>query len=234
MSLFLSLLLAFGQAGNFGVPRLEQSASLAPPLNTIASSWVILDAEISAQGHARPVNTLHGANPFHGIALSNLSQWIFSPAIDPLPTVSRATIIFLFRPPDLFSATPLEVSPSVKRQADQPALPLLLSDPGYPVNSVGEGTVVLELQIAPTGAIQAVRVVRDAPGLAAHTEKTVRSWKFEPALRNGSAITGMVIVAASFLRPNLYSAPTIASPTPAPIQPPPSVFNDTASTPPAF
>ncbi len=190
------------------------------------TNWVVLDAATDTRGTVQSVEILHGVDRFDAIAL---------PTSNPLPADSRVTFIFLFRPRALFSASPIQLVPSLKRQSDRAAVPVELSDPGYPVNSVGEGSVVLELQIASTGAVQGVRVISDAPGLAAHTERATRSWKFEPAVRNGSATAGAVIVVASYLRPEIQSGYIPNNPPPPPVITPPSaVFREKPRTTPPF
>ena len=228
------LLLSFVLAANDN-PRLEQTAPLSPPLNTVATSWVILDAEISAEGRVRSIDTLSGAEPFRHIALSNVGRWTFKPVGTLQHTNSRAAIVFIFRPPDLFAAPSIDITPTVKRQVDHPAYPVRMTDPGYPINSVGEGTVVVELQVAASGAVKEARVVTDSAGLAIHAEQAVRSWRFEPAVRDGVATVGTVIVVASFLRPALNNAPPTAVSSPVAGPPPaPSVFRDNHSTTPRF
>ena len=102
---------------------------------------------------------------------------------------------------------------------------------------------MLQLRVADTGAIENVRVVSDAPGLAAHTESAIRSWRFESAVRNGNPVTGTVIVVASYLRPVLYPNPVPNNPYPpfqgpaTPVtQPPTGTFSDRpgAPAPPPF
>jgi hypothetical protein len=207
MTFYISLLLALMQTTTFFPPRLERSASFESSLNTIGSSWVVLDLETGRQGSVQSIEILQGASPFLDAALLNIRQWIFTPASAPLPVESHVTVVFLFRPRDLFSSAPVQSSESFRRNSDRPPVPLELLDPGYPVASVGEGAAVLELQIAQTGNIERVRVVVDAAGLAAHTERALRSWKFQPAMRNGTAVIGNVIVVASYLRPMIYNNP---------------------------
>ena len=62
-----------------------------------------------------------------------------------------------------------------RRGSDSAPLPVLLFDPGYPTSSVGEGITILEMRLSESGNTDAVRVIRDTPGLAAHTEKVAEN-----------------------------------------------------------
>ena len=240
MSFYTSLLLALIQTTTFIPRQLEQSVPIEQTLNTIASSWVVLDLEPGQDGKIQSIEILQGVNPFLDVALENVRRWVFTPAGTPRPAESHVTVVFLFRPPDLFSSSPLQSSQSFRHDPDRPPFPVELSDPGYPVSSVGEGVVMLELQITQTGSVESVRVVSDAPGLAAHTERALRAWKFKPAMRNGTAVAGNVIVVASYLRPVIYNNSTSTGGEYPPNQnsgspaPNPPTFRDARPAPPRF
>jgi TonB family protein len=157
------------------------------------------------------VNVLEGGNPFSAIVLSTLRRWRFLPArittsIPPesyitTPVASEVSAVFLFRSPFIFSWQNYQPVRPNSATPDRPVVPLRLSDPGYPPRSVAQGTVVLELRISTSGHVENVRVVADGGGLGGWTEKTVRTWQFAPALREGVAVRGTVLVAVSYLRP---------------------------------
>lgn len=239
MNTIFALLLGFLQASPFIPPRLEQTAGLEYPFTTTGTQWVILDLETSRQRSVQSVQVLQGASPFLELALTNVRQWEFTPAATSGPVESHVTAVFMFRPRDIFSGSPVSMSQLYRRNADRAPFPIELSDPGYPVSSVGEGAAILEMQVAESGTIDRVRVLRDEAGLAAHTEKTARTWKFQPAMRNGSVSAGSVVVVAWYLRPILYNHPPYAGgpyyphepnvPPPAP--PAPSIFRDGGTKP---
>jgi outer membrane biosynthesis protein TonB len=221
MTFYIALFLASMQTAGFTTPRLERSASFEHPVNIIATSWVVLDVETGRQGNVQSVQILQGASPFSDIAIANVRQWIFASAAAASTTDAHATVVFLFRARDLFSSAAVQLAQSSKRASNHPPIPLELRDPGYPLSSVAEGAAVLELEIAQSGSVQGVRVVNDVPSLTAHTEGALRSWKFQPAMRNGTAVNGKVIVVASYLRPVVHpEPPSIVGPnapgTPAP------------------
>src|SRR5262245_34578944 len=107
MTVHIALLLALMQTNFFLPPRLELSAPFQAPLNTVASSWVVLDVGTGLEGTIQSIAILQGANPFVNIAVSSVRQWTFSPASTFQPMESHVTVVFLFRPRDLFSSSPV-------------------------------------------------------------------------------------------------------------------------------
>jgi len=228
MNTALFLILALLQTGSYLPPQLRQAAVLEYPFTTTGTQWVVLDLELNHGGSVQSAQVLQGSSPFLEIVLSSVNQWEFTTATAEGPTKSHVTAVFMFRPRDLFSASPLSVSQIYMRSSDSAALPVQLSDPGYPTNSVGEGLTILEMRVSDSGITDGVRVIRDTPGLAAHTETVARTWKFQPAKRNGAATTGTVIVVAWYLRPILFNNPQTTNQPYYPYEPnvPPATFRD--------
>ena len=85
-----------------------------------------------------------------------------------------------------------------------PASVVATAPANYPINSVAEGTVVLEVGVASDGSVGDIRIVRDVPSLTTEAMKAVRKWKFSPATLDGRATRSTVIVAFAFSRPVLF------------------------------
>lgn len=226
------LILALLQTGYYLPPQLRQAAVLEYPFTTTGTQWVVLDLELNYRGSVQSAQVLQGSSPFLELVLSSVNQWEFTTATADSPTKSHVTAVFMFRPRDLFSASPLSVSQIYMRASESAALPVQLSDPGYPTNSVGEGLTILEMRVSDSGITDGVRIIRDTPGLAAHTESVARTWKFQPAKRNGAATTGTVIVVAWYLRPILFDNPQTTNQPYYPYEPnvPPAIFRDGGPT----
>jgi hypothetical protein len=237
MTLYFAALLALFQTTTPVSPRLERTVPFDQPLNIVATCWVLLDVEIDPNGRVRTVQPLYGFSPFSDIAVANVSQWVFASSAPSATNNPHATVVFLFRSRELFSASPTPVQ-VLNDSVNRTPIPSVLSDPGYPVTSVGEGSTILQADVTAAGAIQQVRIVSDGPGLAAHTEMALRSWTFHPAIRNGAAVSGNVIVVASYLRPVINDASQTRGQTsntnenPGP--PAPAVFRGGGPEPPRF
>jgi Gram-negative bacterial TonB protein C-terminal len=235
MNTLFTLLLALLQTGSFMSPRLVQTPALEYPFTTTGTQWVVLDLETNRQGGVQSVQVLQGASPFLEIVLSNLRRWEFTPAEISGTQESHVTVIFVFRPRDIYSGPPVLLSHLYRRNSDSGPFPVQLSDPGYPVNSVGEGLTILDMQLTESGSIGDVRIVRDTPGLARHTENVVRTWKFLPAMRNRAVSNGSVIVVAWYLRPILFNNPPDVGGAYYPYEPSqPAIFRDGGPKPRGF
>lgn len=79
--------------------------------------------------------------------------------------------------------------------------------PVYPVNSIAQGTVVLEVTIGSSGRVEQVRVIRDIPSLTSEAVKAVRGWSFRPARLDGRPVRTAIPVAFTFDRGLFSSAP---------------------------
>ena len=185
----------------FAPAHLKESAPVQPSFNVIASTWVIADLDIGPDGRVHLPRVLKGEEPLRSTALSRVNRWIFEPARNPVPVESHVTAVFLFRPREIFSAPPPDLSDISAEGTDLPPIPISLSDPGYPPTVIAEGEVVLELLLSETGSIPIVRAIKAIPGLTKFTEDAVRRWKFRPSTRSGQSIPGTIIVVISYLRP---------------------------------
>jgi len=185
----------------FEPAHLEQIAPVEHNPNVIASTWVIAGLDVGVDGHVRSATVVKGEEPLRSAVLASVRRWVLTPARTRTPVESRVTGVFLFRGRDIFSAPPPDLSGVSFAGPDRPPIPVRLSDPGYLVNSIAEGEVVLELRLSEAGSIQNVRVVKGIPALAEFTDQAVRSWRFAPALQMGQPVPGTVIVVVSYVRP---------------------------------
>jgi TonB family protein len=78
-------------------------------------------------------------------------------------------------------------------------------EPEYPQEARRQkiqGSVVLDVQIQPDGAVQDVRVVSGPPELAQASTNAVRQWRFKPRLVNGRAVTMQTTITLNFRLPH--------------------------------
>jgi len=200
--LALSFLLATGL-----IPASVQSVVEPRPIpNAVQGSVVLADLLVGMDGSVLHASVVHGYNPFSDETLRAVKSWRFSPATAAGRRIdSHVSILTIFRPPALGNyglGGPTLGYPGVAPGAfDHPPFPQFVSDPGYPVNSVGQGTVMLEVSIDRSGAISGIRVIRDVPGLTELTINAVGNWAFYPAVQSGERVHGKLVVAVVYVRP---------------------------------
>lgn len=78
---------------------------------------------------------------------------------------------------------------------DLPPMPMRTTMPQYPLVALQqgiEGTVVLELVIDAEGCIGRARVIESVPELDEAALRSVKRWRFSPAMRDGRPVTAIV------------------------------------------
>lgn len=73
----------------------------------------------------------------------------------------------------------------------------------YPLQSVVSGTAVLEVSLDAAGKITDIRVVRGIASLTEPAEQSSRQWAFQPANLDGKPVSSKIVVAFSFVPPNV-------------------------------
>jgi hypothetical protein len=87
----------------------------------------------------------------------------------------------------------------------KPAEVTSASDIPYPIQSIADGVVVLDVSLDGHGAVAGSTVVRDIPSLTSPAISSIQSWKFSPAYRQGKPEQSVIRVAFVF-RPRAYLA----------------------------
>src|ERR1700674_3949629 len=80
----------------------------------------------------------------------------------------------------------------------RPAEAVSATDTQYPIRSVANGLVVLDVALDERGAVKGTSVVRDIPSLTAVATSSVQSWKFKPASGKGAPEASVVRVVFVF------------------------------------
>jgi TonB family protein len=94
-----------------------------------------------------------------------------------------------------------QTEPLSEKPPFQPAETLSVTDITFPILSIANGTVVLDVLITETGKIQRVEVRRDIPSLTQSAVSAVQEWKFSAATFEDKAITSRMPVAVTFCPP---------------------------------
>jgi outer membrane biosynthesis protein TonB len=87
----------------------------------------------------------------------------------------------------------------------KPAEIVSVTDVQYPIRSVADGIVVLDLSLDAKGAVTGSNILRDIVSLTPVAVSSVQSWKFNPAFEKGTPQPSEIRVAFAF-RPRAYLA----------------------------
>ena len=175
---FLSLLL---------LQQLLTMAPPKPPVQAIGSSVVILEGVVGSEGRLTNVHVLQGLTPFVQPSVDAIKEWSFAPELVPRST----SVTFLYRARTLLPDKPYEFAV----RSPCCAVSTYIVDPGYPPNSIGEGSVIMQVRINARGLVESVDTIRPEPSLTEVAVQAVRRWRFT------SNKPSSAIVVISFLRP---------------------------------
>jgi TonB family protein len=181
------------------LPTLRSAVPPAAPMTTPFAGVVVLVAQPGATGDLQTLSVLVGPQPFLDASVAAVKKWKWASVTG--ERNSPVSVTFFYRSRQILTSAPPTQLPDWTALQTRPPLPQTIFDPGYPVNSLGEGVVILEVQISPQGTIENIRVVQDVPSLTELARRAVQGWRFTPAKSSGILANGTAIVAISFLRP---------------------------------
>jgi hypothetical protein len=179
---------------------------LVPP-NAAMGGTVIASVSLRP-GSAGQITILNGEEPFNGPVQEALSQWQFPPDLN----ADNVLVVVNFRQPGLFAVGDNRMSveePSHGRKSLP--YPRIVAEPSYPPNVMGEGSVVFEVKLTPSGSIEKVKTVKGLGALTDAGIEALHDWKFAPA-RDG---TGRPVSATAFVV-FVFRTPVLANPSAQP------------------
>jgi hypothetical protein len=192
----------------FVPPNVSAASEIPYPVEVLASGLVTLSLNLSVTGQPPTVQVLRDIPGLTSLTSSTVTGWTFSPGkLDGKPAPSTLNIEVVFNPGDTLNQN-LTVPPVAPTPPPLPAgyLPpevAVGSFASYPVNSVAQGTVVLDVTVDKYGNIKRTDVIRDVPSLTPEAITAVKRWTISPATFNGKAITSKLIVAFVFRSPTM-------------------------------
>jgi outer membrane biosynthesis protein TonB len=182
------------------------------PINSVADGVVVLDVSLDDTGATSGVNVVRDIPSLTSTATSSIPAWKFSPAViigKPVPWVMRIAVVF--RPRSYFAAgpafTPVLSNGNPDRARPSGFLPPGITSamyPQYPVNAIVPATVVIQVTIGKTGAIERTKLVRDVPPFSQFALDALNGWRFQPATLEGKPVLSALAIA--FVFPLLLSS----------------------------
>jgi TonB family protein len=169
--------------------QLQLAAPPKPPPLAIDNAIVVLQGVVDAAGRLTAAHVMQGGAHYVAPSLDSVRLWSFGQRTE---IGEKVGITFLYRGQMLLGAPPFRLN------SLQPGLPTVIVDPGYPVHSVAEGVVILEVHVGSSGRAERIDVVRPEPSLTDTAIQAVRQWAFVP-VEDPLGATHIVVI--SFLRP---------------------------------
>jgi outer membrane biosynthesis protein TonB len=195
---------SFAQAP-FKPPEVISASDIRFPIQSIADGVVVLDASIDAKGAVTGVTVVRDVPSLTSPATSAIRNWKFSPAAKlGRPEPSTMNIAVAFRPRAYFAADPSFTpvySAAGPNPVDQGYVPpgiVSVAYPQYPINAAAPGTVVIQVTVGKSSAIQHLKVVRELPPFTQFALSATNKWRFQAATLDGRPVASTLIVAFVF------------------------------------
>jgi len=175
------------------------------PIQSIADGVVVLDVSLDEKGAITGSTVVRDIPSLTSEATSSVQSWKFSPAsMRGKPEQSLIRVAVVFRPRAYFAAgpafTPI-LSEGESNRVGQTYIPpgiVSVSYPQYPINAAAPGTVVVQVTVGGSSAIQRVKVVRDLPPFTKFALSAVNKWRFQTATLDGKPMTSSLAIAFVF------------------------------------
>jgi hypothetical protein len=156
-----------------------------PPL-VISGGEVVLELVVDAAGAVTEVLPLRATPPFTEALTAAAHGWRFEPSIrlveeDHVAAPGRVLVAAIFRPPTLYGGATAGTPPlPTGLPSEQVPQPVGLTQPVHPVATLGDGMVLVEIELTALAEPLEYRVLAATPGFEEPALDAVRSWRFSP------------------------------------------------------
>jgi TonB family protein len=142
------------------------------PPAAVTGGTVVAELHFAA-GKVKELKILAGEEPFVGSARSALSGWRME------PTHSEDELVVVhFRHPFLYRVGESNDEIEAAKPGALLPYPKIVIPPAYPTNALGQGSVVLRVEISAEGRVSDVQVVKGMGTMTELSLEAVRKWEF--------------------------------------------------------
>jgi TonB family protein len=184
LALFLSLGLGAIAVPLATSPRVRDARVPALPVQAYGGGEVAVELTVGASGDVTAVETLRATAPYTDAVVRATSTWRFAAAtatIDGRRTAVTAPVLVvaIFRPPTIYAGPAPGGLPEARAvpSSKLPPLPSLVV-PAYPPGTIGDGVVIVEIEMTKFGASRGYRIVTPQSGFDSAALDAVRAWRF--------------------------------------------------------
>jgi protein TonB len=178
------------------------------PVRAIGGGQVFLEVAVNPRGGVDAVAPLRTTPPFTEPLVGSVGAWRFQPAEEVTPAGARqrvrskVLVAAVYGAPTLLEGPTLGDSPQdVAKPSDAAPFPVGPVSPRYPPNALGDGVVLVEVQVNTAGSVTNARVIQSALPFDASALDAARQWKFRPARPNGRPAAALAYLLFGFRQP---------------------------------
>ncbi len=181
-------------------PRLLTAEMGLAPWGVRSGGIAAYDVQVDDKGAVASAEMVQDVAPYGDQLRESLWSWRFEPALEGgRPVASRVLVLGLFRPPMLSFPAPENPRYKSTRAPAEFPWPTSVAVPPYPPNALGNGLVVVEVDVSEAGKVTATRVVSSPTAFDAAATDAVREWSFRPARRGRRDVAARVFMVFSFV-----------------------------------
>lgn len=187
-------------------PRLRTGAAVPATSLAYGGGEVALELYVGNDGAVTKVAPLTSSPPFTDALTATVKSWRFDPAQDTIDerlvaVPGRVLVVAVFRAPAVYAApTPGAETKVLGRASGAIPQPGALTMPAYPPKVFGNGTVLVEIEMA-GGSARELKVLGSPSGFDAAALAAVKSWRFGPPSTPGAADPQYVYAIVAFREP---------------------------------
>ena len=182
--LLSTVVVAAEQVSTF--PRLRDGRAPAEIPRAFGGGEVVLELTVDSEGGVERIDRVRATPPYLDFVVNAVASWRFTPAtalIDDQATTVAAPVLVaaVFRPPLVYAGPAPGPRPLVLG-AVSPRVPSVehVTLPAYPPTAVGDGVVVVEIEMSRRAEPRNYRIVGPGSGFDDAALDAVRVWKFGP------------------------------------------------------
>jgi len=203
----------FAQSGraNYIPPDIASGNYLSYPINSVASGVVVVAVDLDSAGRIKKTEVLRDIPSLTAPLLLAIEKWTFKPAVLRGKAVDSTIVVnILYNPSDyrLGGAKAPVLGKELRVLAPDaagfvPPKIVAAAWAEYPLNSVAQGSVILDARIGPRGHVSQITPVWKNQSLTATSVNAAKAWSFHPATVDGEAIAANTVVGYVFRLPNI-------------------------------
>ncbi len=194
-------------------PDIAAGNYLSYPINSVASGVVAVAVDLDSMGGIKKTEVLRDIPSLTAPLLLAIEKWTFKPAVLQGKAVDSTIVVnILYNPSDyrLGSAKAPILGKELKvltpgAAGFVPPKIIAAAWAEYPLNSVAQGSVILNARISPRGRVTQITPVWENQSLTTTSVDAAKAWSFQPATLDGEAVAANTVVGYVFRLPNTAS-----------------------------
>lgn len=189
------------KASAFDPIKVVSTAQTAyPELSVVMGGTLILQVVVNQTGGIEKIKVIHGIRSLTEQAERSVRQWKFEPAtVDGKPEASVLVAAFSFsRPVPLGPTLKLAAMPHEPGERFEPIQVISATQAFYPEGVLTHGTVIFEVAVSSSGAIEAIKTIHGIQRLTEQAKEALKQWKFRPAQLDGTPVASSMIACFTF------------------------------------